>query len=97
MTVYSFVRNMDWFATPVGVRYKDAKEYKTFCGGVCSFLALTMILFFSMTELWYFIQGNQYNETIVFENLPFNNSLAYRVTDKQSMIAFQFVATEYAV
>ena len=74
MTVYSFVRSLDIFTTPVGIRYKNSKDYQTACGGLISLFALLAIGFFAVSELVAFIGGNTYNESLVIENLNYNNT-----------------------
>ena len=74
MGFYSMIRSMDIFMTPVSVRYMESSVYKTFCGGALSVIALIMIVLFSSTEVWTFFRGNQYNESLVIENLGYNNT-----------------------
>ena len=81
MRLYSFFRSLDIFSTPVGIRYKESKDYQTGCGGALSLVALIMILFFSSTEIWSFIEGNQYNESMIIENLNYDNTVEYTISD----------------
>lgn len=57
MGVYSAIRAIDLFPTVVGVRYRDNKYYRTFCGGALSILAFSMIFIFSLTEIITFMEG----------------------------------------
>ena len=97
MGLYKFVRSLDIFAQTVGVRYREDSQYRTFCGGMCSVLAWLIVLFYSSTEITNYVRGNNYNESIVFETLKYDNEVAYNVADTQAMIAFQLVATQLAV
>ena len=81
MKLYDFFRNLDIFSTPVGIRYKNSKAYQTGCGGAMSILALFSMLLFSLTEIWPFVGGDKYNESMVIENLTYNNTEEYTVTD----------------
>ena len=72
----------------------ESKYYQTFCGGTLSILALLLILFFSSTELKSFFDGNQFNESVLTENLNYANTQEYTVDDNQAMIAFQFVENQ---
>ena len=88
MGLYQAIRNIDLFPTPIGIRYLDAKYYRTFCGGALSILAFSMIIIFSLTELSSFLDGNQYNESVVIETLSYNNEIEYKISDEQAMVAF---------
>lgn len=52
-----------------------------------------MIIMFSSTEIWSFIQGNTFNESTVIENLGYDNTVEYSVQLDQANVAFQFVDT----
>ena len=97
MSFYKFVRELDIFRQPVGVRYKQDSVYRTFCGGTLSIIAFMIILFFSSNEFMMYLKGNNFNESIIFETLDYNNEIVYSVTDTQAMVAFQLVATEYGI
>ena len=56
-----------------------------------------IILFFSSNEFMMYLKGNNFNESIIFETLDYNNEIVYSVTDTQAMVAFQLVATEYGI
>ena len=56
-----------------------------------------IILFFSSNEFMMYLKGNNFNESIIFETLDYNNEIVYNVTDTQAMVAFQLVATEYGI
>jgi len=62
--------------------------YKTFCGGIVSLLTITLIGFFSATEIWNFLHGNKYNESIGLETLNYNNTLSYTVNETSATVAF---------
>ena len=47
----------------------------------------------SFAELIAFFEGNQYNESVIIENLEYDNTIEYQVGQEQAMIAFQFVDT----
>ena len=96
MGLYKFVRSLDIFESPVGVRYREDSSYTTFCGGSLSIIAWIIIFFFSSTEIWNYIRGNNYNESVVLETLDYDNAVEYNVTDYQAMVAFQLVATDLA-
>ena len=46
MGIYDYIRDADVFFTPVGIRYKGSKFYKTFYGGLISLFAIAGITFF---------------------------------------------------
>ena len=75
------------------MRYRESTSYGTFCGGICSVIAWLIVLIYSSTEILLYFRGSKYNESVVFENLKYDNDVAYTVTDTQAMIAFQLVAT----
>lgn len=75
----SFVRSLDIFEKPVSVRYMQKNSYQTFCGGILSIIAVVMIVMFSATEVWAFVEGNTFNESTVIENLGYDNTITYDV------------------
>ena len=46
-----------------------------------SILAFLMILFFSSNEFLMYSKGNNFNESVVFETLVYDNEVVYNVTD----------------
>ena len=88
------MRRLDIFYTPVGVRYKSDKHYKTFCGGVSSIMALVSISFLTGIVLYAFITGDTFNESTIEENLKWDSNRPYVITDREIVVAFQFVDSE---
>ena len=93
MTVYRFVRYLDIFSTQVSVSYMNGRFYKTFCGGSLTIITILLVLFFGITELVTWIDNYTFRESTVIEDLGFDNSVQYNVSQDQAMIAFQFVNT----
>ena len=63
MGIQEFITKADIFFTPVGIRYKGGKFFKTFYGGLISLIAATSMIFFVTTSLLEFLAEDVYNES----------------------------------
>ena len=80
--MYEKVKNMDFFGTIVGLRYKGAWRYKTFLGGLFS---MTLLVFSLATIIYFSIKFISRQEIkMTFENIKYWNPPLINLTENFS-------------
>ena len=82
------IRGFDQFGVPVNLKFRQKQYHKTFLGGMCSFIALALVLFFTLNELFdLFVQPDFQVQAFVNYLQLESNLQSYAITPDQFTIA----------
>ena len=86
-----FIKGMDLFGGSIGVNYKGEDTYKTIAGGILTFLATVLVLFYAVVQAEQLITRSspQISVTHQFEDYA-TSTEAYNLSENELGVIIQF-------
>lgn len=87
--IYNMIHTRDIFAKPITLNFNKKPSFATVPGGLCSILAISLLLCFCLVEMINFhYTGRIMNDSINIRNIQFKQSRAYNASTNQLNLLF---------
>ena len=81
----------DWFGAPPKLYYRKEATFGTALGGLCTILAITLISFFMVSELYGLIMQPTYNQNKQTQFIPQDTQVPYTIDTDHGILAVSFL------